>query len=297
VDGDWNVTNEEMHKMLRPKYLELYIALLILSPLLLQRCGGLPNLGRPSPLHRHACKPVRHRSVTHLRRLAEGDEEKCGATQWRELKESLRGGMDDAEASPVVSTMAIPGMGESHAFAPLEEHATKMRKPRKFVLERVLSMPSLDMWKVAANIFDRRSPSPSPLEASNADSKMKQGDMSAQANMSSSAQGLDAQDDSKYAWFYPDPPWGRKQVFRPGSKFLQVWDCILWVAMVYMAWHVPFHAAGFVAYDSIEDLSCLSGAGGGVSIFALINSLSFGQVLKFDRRIVTKYITLGTKNI
>jgi hypothetical protein len=27
---------------------------------------------------------------------------------------------------------------------------------------------------------------------------------------------------SKYAWFYPDPPWGRKDIHRSGSKFLRV---------------------------------------------------------------------------
>lgn len=38
---------------------------------------------------------------------------------------------------------------------------------------------------------------------------------------------------SKYAWFYPDPPWGRKDIHRAGSAFLQVtpapvfsWSCV-----------------------------------------------------------------------
>ena len=63
-------------------------------------------------------------------------------------------------------------------------------------------------------------------------------------------------EDKQYAWFYPDPPWGRKDAFRAGSKFLQVWDCVLWVAMMYVGFHVPFHAAGFVADDYIQEERC-----------------------------------------
>uniref|UniRef100_A0A7S4U666 Cyclic nucleotide-binding domain-containing protein n=1 Tax=Guillardia theta TaxID=55529 RepID=A0A7S4U666_GUITH len=57
----------------------------------------------------------------------------------------------------------------------------------------------------------------------------------------------------KYAWFYPDPPWGRKNVFRPGSMFLQVWDGTVWLAMMYIAFNVPFRAAGFTMDDWDED--------------------------------------------
>jgi hypothetical protein len=49
----------------------------------------------------------------------------------------------------------------------------------------------------------------------------------------------------QYAWFYPDPPWGRKDVFRRGSKFLQVWHVIVWIAMVHVALVVPYRVAGF----------------------------------------------------
>jgi hypothetical protein len=63
-------------------------------------------------------------------------------------------------------------------------------------------------------------------------------------------------EDKQYAWFYPDPPWGRKDVFRPGSKFLQMWDCVLWLAMLYVGFHVPFHAAGFVANNYVEEERC-----------------------------------------
>lgn len=53
-----------------------------------------------------------------------------------------------------------------------------------------------------------------------------------------------------HAWFYPDPPWGRKDFIRPGSRFLQVWDMVVWVAMVYVAIAVPFRAAGFTRQET-----------------------------------------------
>jgi hypothetical protein len=56
--------------------------------------------------------------------------------------------------------------------------------------------------------------------------------------------------DGKHAWFYPDPPWGRKDCIRPGSKFLQTWDMVVWVAMVYVAIAVPFRAAGFTRHET-----------------------------------------------
>ncbi len=49
----------------------------------------------------------------------------------------------------------------------------------------------------------------------------------------------------KYAWFYPDPPWGRKDKCMPGSKFLQLWHAVVWCAMMYIAVIIPFQAAGF----------------------------------------------------
>lgn len=48
-----------------------------------------------------------------------------------------------------------------------------------------------------------------------------------------------------YAWFYPDPPWGRKDVFRRGSRVLQIWHVVVWIAMAHVALVVPYRLAGF----------------------------------------------------
>jgi hypothetical protein len=58
---------------------------------------------------------------------------------------------------------------------------------------------------------------------------------------------------TKYAWFYPDPPWGRKDVCCPGSPVLTYWNMAVWAAMTYVAVAVPFLAAGFTsAYTDVR---------------------------------------------
>jgi hypothetical protein len=60
---------------------------------------------------------------------------------------------------------------------------------------------------------------------------------------------------SNYAWFYPDPPWGRKDVLCPGSRILNYWNMVVWMAMAYVAIAVPFLAAGFTsAYTDVQQL-------------------------------------------
>ena len=55
------------------------------------------------------------------------------------------------------------------------------------------------------------------------------------------------------AWFYPDPPWGRKDVCCPGSRALTYWNMVVWAAMTYVAAAVPFLAAGFTsAYTDVR---------------------------------------------
>ncbi|KAJ1495127.1 hypothetical protein T484DRAFT_1763534, partial [Baffinella frigidus] len=53
----------------------------------------------------------------------------------------------------------------------------------------------------------------------------------------------------KKAWFYPDPPWGRKNVFHAGSAFIMRWMLAVSAAMLYVAFIVPFRAAGFVTAE------------------------------------------------
>ena len=56
------------------------------------------------------------------------------------------------------------------------------------------------------------------------------------------------------AWFYPEPPWGRKEVCRPGSRVLVYWNMVVWAAMTYVAAAVPFLAAGFTsAYTDVRE--------------------------------------------
>jgi hypothetical protein len=58
------------------------------------------------------------------------------------------------------------------------------------------------------------------------------------------------------AWFYPDPPWGRKDVCCPGSRALTYWNMVVWAAMTYVAAAVPFLAAGFTsAYTDVRQAS------------------------------------------
>jgi len=46
-------------------------------------------------------------------------------------------------------------------------------------------------------------------------------------------------------WFYPLPPWGRKDVFRGESSFLQIWHVVMCLAVFYVGAVEPFRAAGF----------------------------------------------------
>ena len=42
-----------------------------------------------------------------------------------------------------------------------------------------------------------------------------------------------------------------------GSRFLQKWDCVVWLAMLHVAFTVPIRAAGFLdAHVPNDDLSC-----------------------------------------
>ena len=46
-------------------------------------------------------------------------------------------------------------------------------------------------------------------------------------------------------WFYPLPPWGRKDVFHSESNFLQFWHVVMSIAICYVCAVEPFRAAGF----------------------------------------------------
>ena len=59
---------------------------------------------------------------------------------------------------------------------------------------------------------------------------------------------------SQYAWFYPDPPCGRRDVWGAASKFLNIWNIAVWAANVYVAIAEPFLAAGFTtAYTNVRE--------------------------------------------
>ena len=124
----------------------------------------------------------------------------------------LRGGNEEEATTVAVSTMAVPGLNAQHAFAPLKEAAStrsKSRKDKKPVL-RAQSMPSI-------------SPGISVLEQQGG--AVGHGDMTEASVLVAGAPGGVLRHDNtsqelltgddKYAWFYPDPPWGRKDVLRP----------------------------------------------------------------------------------
>jgi hypothetical protein len=195
------------------------VALMVSCPLLLPPCCGLPAV--PSLSSRNL-----NPTMLTLTRM--------------------RGGMDDAEAPPaVVSTMAIPGMNAQPAFAPLKEAASTKSKSKK--VARTSSVPDLTRH---SSVLSGSSVQP-PREGM--DGGREGAEVSPALRRSSTSNEL-LSSDVQYAWFYPDPPWGRKDVFRAGSKFLQIWDCVLWLAMLYVGFQVPFRAAGFV--PEIEDAKC-----------------------------------------
>ena len=46
-------------------------------------------------------------------------------------------------------------------------------------------------------------------------------------------------------WFYPLPPWGRKDVYKGESGFLRFWHCVMGLSVFYVAAVEPFRCAGF----------------------------------------------------
>lgn len=204
-----------------------YIMVLVfLGPLLLPHCGGLPSSAPSSmPTPRRPPAPET------------GDGARQATSAWGvsllrrgvPLRraglaglERVRGGMEDVEASGAVSTMAIPGMGVSHAFAPL---AARKDKPGHHPEAPVRDFSVPNIWAGDAQDAARAL---------------------ASDDLDDAQWSQPCQIGGDNAWFYPDAPWGRKDVLRPGSRFLTFWDFVLWISMLYVGFHVPFHAAGFV---------------------------------------------------
>lgn len=213
--------------------------LLFAGSLLLPHCGGLPavpsampNPGRPPAPETGNC--VRKaKSAWGISLLRRGEQlHRAGLAGLVRV----RGGMEDVEASGAVSTMAIPGMGVSHAFAPLAARKDQSgHKPEELVRDPSVS----NIWAGAR-------------DAQDVARALASDDLDDESWSQPRRRGRD------YAWFYPDAPWGRKDVLRPGSRFLMFWDFVLWIAMLYVGFHVPFHAAGFVSEDWVDDEHCVS---------------------------------------
>jgi hypothetical protein len=51
-------------------------------------------------------------------------------------------------------------------------------------------------------------------------------------------------------WFYPLPPWGRKDVYQAESRCLQIWHFVMCLAVFFVAAVEPFRAAGFAQHCS-----------------------------------------------
>ena len=211
--------------------LRLCVLLVAFPLLLVPRCVGLPAV--PSE---HSVRP--HRALRCAARSCRGPTaqavgvEQTGSLALGILRGGMDGGLDDPEGQApgvlsTISTMALPGLGASHAFAPLEyvERSKRSWKRRLQALWKAWHASQLVEADAGAGLG--RVAEATVLRHSNTSTEI-------------------VDDRANYAWFYPDPPWGRKDVFRPGSSFLRLWDCVLGMAMLYVAFEVPFAAAGFV---------------------------------------------------
>jgi len=174
--------------------LRLCVLLVAFPLLLVPRCVGLPAV--PSE---HSARP--HRALRGAARSCRGPTAQAGAVQQTGplalgvLRGGMDGGLDDPEGQApgvlsTISTMALPGLGASHAFAPLEYVQSKPSWKRRLQA----------LWKAWHTI---------QLVVTDAGAGL--GRVSEATVLRHSNTSTEIVDDrANYAWFYPDPPWGRK---------------------------------------------------------------------------------------